>query len=138
MHQTNDEIGCMPSWTAMTGCTLRKCGNDHRKVLAKAQRDSQNLNGDALAAKIVLEIVDKLQLLLDCEPTDNRLKHRADSNVIFTDEAAVVDIDEYTHQELAIHSISHTPMSGDAVPKVFDVEGALETRGEKASEGRDQ
>jgi hypothetical protein len=94
---------CMPSWSAMTGRTLRKCGNNHRENFSESTKYmTAKLNGDALAAKVVLEIVDKLQLLLDCEPTDNRLKHRADINVIFADEAAVVDIDEHAHQESAI------------------------------------
>jgi hypothetical protein len=59
------------------------------------------LDGDALAAEIVLEIVDELQLLLDREPTDDRLKHRANSDMVFADKARVVDIDKHTHQKSA-------------------------------------
>jgi hypothetical protein len=69
-----------------------RCAYEYKlwKTFAKAIRtmtDSDNvgsasefsarviLDGDALAAEIVLEIVDELQLLLDREPTDDRLKH---------------------------------------------------------------
>jgi hypothetical protein len=59
------------------------------------------LDRDALAAEIVLEIVDELQLLLDREPTDDRLKHRANSDMMFADKAAVVDVDKHAHQKSA-------------------------------------
>src|SRR6266702_1324955 len=56
---------------------------------------------DALAAEIVLEIVDELQLLLDREPTDDSLQHRTDSNMMLADNAAVVDVDKHAHQKSA-------------------------------------
>jgi hypothetical protein len=56
---------------------------------------------DALAVEIVLEIVDELQLLLDREPTDDRLQHRADSDMMFADKAAVVDVHKHAHQKSA-------------------------------------
>jgi len=96
------------------------------------------LDGDALAAEIVLEIVDELQLLLDREPTDDRLKHRANSDMVFADKARVVDIDKHTHQKLAVHSIGHAPVSWNTIPEVFDVEGTLETRSKEAAKGSDQ
>lgn len=37
---------------------------------------------------------------------------------------------------LAIHPISHTTVTGDAVPEILQVERALEPRGEESSEGR--
>jgi len=83
--------------------------------------------------KIVLEIIDELQLLLNREATDDRLKYGADGNVMLANEAAIIDVDKHAHQELAIHSIRHTAMSWNAVSKVLDIESALETRGEKAT-----
>ena len=59
------------------------------------------LDRDALAAEIVLEIVDELQLLLDREPTDDRLKYRANSDMMFANKAAVVDVDKHAHQKSA-------------------------------------
>jgi len=91
------------------------------------------LDRDALAAEIVLEIVDELQLLLDREPTDDRLQHRADIDMMFADKAAVVDIDKHAHQKLAVHSIGHAAMSWNAVTEIFDVESTLETRSEEAT-----
>jgi len=94
---------------------------------------SKLLDRDALAAEIVLEIIDELQLLLDRQATDDRLKYGADGNVMLTNETAVIDVDKHAHQELAIHSIRHTPMSWNAVSKILDIESALETRSEKAT-----
>ena len=119
------------------------------------------LDRDALAAEIVLEIVDDLQLLLDREPTDDRLKYRANSDMMFANKAAVVDVDKHAHQKsaskgsfvirirsstmknseiylLAIHSIGHSAVSWNAVAKVFDIESTLETRSEEATERSDQ
>ena len=39
---------------------------------------------------------------------------------------------------LAVHSISHTTVSGNAVAEVLDIESSLETTGEEASKGCDE
>ena len=76
---------------------------------------------------------------------------------MFANEAAVVDVDKHAHQKsgislvsagpsnhgeyadvLAIHSVCHTTVPRNTVSKVLDVEGALETRSEKAAKWRDQ
>jgi len=93
---------------------------------------------DALAVEIVLEIVDELQLFRDREPTDDRLQHRADIDVMFADKAAVVDVDKHPHQKLAVHPIRHAAMSWNAVTKVFDVESTLETGSKEATERSNQ
>ena len=62
-------------------------------------RDISDRN--ALAVEIVLEIVDELQLLLDREPTDDRLQHRANIDMMFADKAAVVNVDKHAHQKSA-------------------------------------
>jgi len=95
--------------------------------------ESKLLDRDTLATKIVLEIIDEFQLLLDREATDDRLKYGANGDVMLTNEAAIIDVDKHAHQELAIHSIRHAAMSWNAVSKVLDIESALETRSEKAT-----
>lgn len=39
---------------------------------------------------------------------------------------------------LAVHSISHPPMTRNAVAKIFDVESALESGGEKTAKRSDK
>jgi hypothetical protein len=50
----------------------------------------------------------------------------------------VVHVGKETHDELAVHTVSHTAMSGNGVTKVLDVEGTLQTRCEEATERSDQ
>ena len=50
----------------------------------------------------------------------------------------VVHVGEETHDELTVHTVSHTTVSGNGVTKVLDVESALETRCEEATEGSNQ
>jgi hypothetical protein len=96
-----------------------------------------------------------LDLLFDREPTDDRLEDRADCDPILADQATVIDIGENTHQKpgllsangsvecevgsiLAIHSISHSPMSRNAVAEIFDVESTLKSGGEEAAKWGDE
>lgn len=45
---------------------------------------------------------------------------------------------KYQSHLLAVHAIGHATMAGDAVAKVLDIEGALETRGEETAKGRNE
>lgn len=53
-------------------------------------------------------------------------------------EGVVVHVGEETHDELAVHTVGNTAVTGDGVAEILDLEGALQTRGEETSEGSDQ
>ena len=113
-----------------------------------------------MAGEVSRQVPDKLDLLFNREPAGDRLENRADCDPVFADQTAVVYVGEYTHQKsttlpvsggadcancqsniLAVHSIGHSPMPRNAVTKIFDVEGTLESGGEEAAkrsnEGRE-
>jgi hypothetical protein len=46
---------------------------------------------------------------------------------VYTDKAAVVNISEDAHEELAVHSIGHPTMARNTVAEVLDVKSALKT-----------
>jgi len=72
----------------------------NNEIAKTAWRCAQRLlDRDALATEIVLEVLDELQLLLDREATDDRLKYGADGNVMLANEAAIIDVDKHAHQE---------------------------------------
>ena len=111
------------------------------------------VDGDTLVSEVSRHIPNKLDLLFDREPTDNGLQDRADRHPVFTNQTAVINVGEDTHQEpatlsaknpsarhkipnaLAVHSISHSPVSRDTVTKVLDVKGTLKSGSEEATEG---
>jgi len=96
------------------------------------------VDGDTLASEVSRQIPNKLDLLFDREPADDGLEDGADCHSVFADQTAIIDVGEDTHQELAIHSISHSPVSGDAVTEILDVEGTLKSRSEKTTEWSDK
>ena len=63
---------------------------------ARAQVD-----GDTLVSKVSRQVLNKLDLLLDREPADNRLEDGPNCHFVFPDQAAVIDVGEDTHQESA-------------------------------------
>lgn len=99
---------------------------------------SGQVNGDALASKISGQVPNKLDLLFDSKPTSDCLENGTDCDPIFADQAGVIDIGENAHQKLAVHSISHPPMPGDAVTEIFDVEGTFKSGGEETSKWTDK
>ena len=50
----------------------------------------------------------------------------------------VVHVGKETHDELAVHTVSHTTVARNRVTKVLDVESTLQTRCEETAEGSDQ
>ena len=54
------------------------------------------------------------------------------------DESVVVHVGEETHDELAVHTVGDTAVTGNRVTKILDLESALQTRGEETSKGSDQ
>lgn len=54
------------------------------------------------------------------------------------DERVVIDVSKETHDELAVHAICYAAMARDGVAKVLDLERALETGSEEATEGSDE
>lgn len=105
--------------------------NDSRQPSSQV---SGHVDRNTLAGKVSCQVPNELDLLFDGEPTGDRLKNGADCNPIFADQAGVIDVGEDAHQKLAVHSICHPPMSRDAMTKIFDVKGSLESGGEEATE----
>ena len=60
------------------------------------------LDGDTLPFEVPLQVAHELELLLDGEPADDELQNRANGDVCFADEAAVVDVGEDAHEESVI------------------------------------
>lgn len=55
--------------------------------------------------------------------------------MVNSNEARIVEEGNGSHNELAVHAVRHSAVARNGVAKVFNLEGALETRGEEASEG---
>ena len=71
------------------------------------------LDGNALALEIALEVGHEVELLVDRQAADDRLEHRPDGDVVLSDDTAVVDVCEDAHEEprrrAASATIPHTP-----------------------------
>ncbi len=78
--------------------------------------------------------LNQVHLFLERQAGDGRLNDPTQRHLIYCNKTMVIHVDEEAHDELAVHSIGHTAMAGNWVTKVFDLEGALETRGEEAAE----
>ena len=68
----------------------------------------------------------------DCSFDDASKRHLVDR-----DEAVIVHVGKETHDELTIHAISHTAMTGDGITKVLDLESPLDSRCKETTEGSD-
>ena len=66
--------------------------------------------------QVVLELVKKMQLLSRTQQRDN-VSRSADSQNL--DETLVVEVDESSHDELAIHAVTHSSMPRDGVPEIL-------------------
>jgi len=110
---------------------------------------------DALIDQVFTETLDDFHLLFRRQTSDGQLDDSADRSLIDRDEATeisarstemlichnaplVVHESEETHDELTVHAIRHAAVTRNGVPKVFDVECPLETRGEEPSERGDE
>lgn len=81
---------------------------------------------------------DNFHLLFGGESGDGRLQNTADGCVVDGNEAGIIEKGDCAHDELAIHAIRDTAVAGNAIAKVFDLEGALQSRGEEAAKRCDQ
>jgi len=108
-----------------------------------------------LVSEVSRQIPDKLDLLLDREPTNNGLEDGANRHSVFADQATIINIGEHTHQEsttlsaktgvrrkilniLAVHPVSHPPVSRDTMTEILDIKGTLKSGSEKAAERSDE
>jgi len=91
-----------------------------------------------LVGKVSRQVPNQLDLFFNREPTDDRLENGADCDSVFPDQTAVIHVGENAHQKLAVHSISHSSMPGNAVAKIFHVERPLKPGGKKATEWGDK
>lgn len=58
--------------------------------------------------------------------------------MVHSDKGVVVDVCEEAHDELAIHAVGDTAVTGDRVAEVLELKCPLETRGKEAAEGGDE
>lgn len=93
-------------------------------------------SGVGSSSEGILELSEDLMLVGEGEGVDG-VKDSLDISVGRTDESGIVDIDEESNEELAVHAISDTSVAGDELVKVLLLEGALHGRGEESTEGGD-
>lgn len=91
-----------------------------------------------LVDEVFGEKLDELDLFFRCKAGDGGFEDRSRRRLVDGDEALVVHEGKEAHDELAIHAVSHAAVARDRITKVLDVEGALETRCEEATEGSDE
>lgn len=84
------------------------------------------------------EELDEFDLLFGCKASDGGFEDRSGRGLVDGDEALVVHEGEESHDELAVHAVSHAAVAGNRITKVLDVESALETRCKEATEGSDE
>lgn len=80
----------------------------------------------------------KLLLLLSGKRVDERVEQRLHLGHVVGHKRLVVQVREEAHEELAVHSVRDSSVSGDGISKVLDLEGSLESRGKEASKGSHQ
>lgn len=88
--------------------------------------------------KILSQDLDNLELFVVRQTCDGCLDHAANGKVVGGDEAAIVEEGNRAHDELAVEAVRHATVAGDRVAKVLDLECALQTRGEEATEWCDE
>ena len=93
---------------------------------------------NALVIQILSQAPHHLDLLLDRQTGNGILNHASHRCLVHGDETLVVHEREEAHDELAIHPVGDSTVSGYAVAEVFDLECPFETGGEEAAEGGDQ
>mmetsp|Transcript_65346 Transcript_65346/g.160900 ORF Transcript_65346/g.160900 Transcript_65346/m.160900 type:complete len:502 (-) Transcript_65346:144-1649(-) len=83
----------------------------------------------------VLQAVEQLLLLVRVQQVHLR-QDLGHGRVRLECESGSIYSDEDRHDDLAVHAVGDAPVPRDEVPKVLDLEGALEARREEAPEGR--
>jgi len=81
---------------------------------------------------------DNLHLFLHAQTIDRDLDHAPHARLVHRDKALIIHEGEKAHDELAVHAVRHAAVPGDRVPKVLDLEGALQAGSEEAAEGGDE
>lgn len=91
-----------------------------------------------MVIQIFAQPLHHLNLLLDCQACNGRLNHPTHRGLVHGNKTLVIHECKESHDELAVHAISDSAVAWDAIPKIFDLEGPFETRGEEAAEGSDE
>ena len=92
---------------------------------------------NSLVIKILPQASNDIELLLDRQARDRCLDDGAHASVIDSYEALIIHICKYSHNELTVHAVRNTAMSWNTITEIFNLEGALEARSEKSTEGCD-
>lgn len=83
----------------------------------------------------LLELGEDLVLMGEGQRIDS-LEDGLNVRVGGLDESGVVDVDEESNEELAVHAIGDAAVAGEELVKVLLLEGALHGRGKEATKGR--
>ena len=85
----------------------RQIVHERCSAIPSTIKETLQLHQDALTFQVPFEVRHELKLLVNGKTADNRLEDGADSDVVLANEAAVVHIGEYTHEEPAwVHALA--------------------------------
>lgn len=93
---------------------------------------------DALIEQVLRQASDDFQLLFSRQPLNRRFNDSTDVRLMSCNEAVVVHVCKETHDELTVHSVSHSAMTRNRLAKILDFESSFETRSKEATKGSDE
>ncbi len=93
---------------------------------------------NTLIVKVLADAFNQLHLLFCSQTIDRTLNNAPKRLLVDSNEAVIVHVGEEAHNELAVHAVSDSTVTGDRVAEILDLESALETRCEEATEWRDK
>lgn len=96
------------------------------------------LRNNALVDEMLADAFDQLHLLVWSEPCDGCFDDASQRHFVQCDETVIIHVGEKAHDELAIHAVSDTAVSGDRIAEIFDLESAFKTRGKETTERSDE
>jgi hypothetical protein len=88
--------------------------------------------------KVLANAPHQLHLFLGGKTGDDRFDNTTEGNLVHCNETVVIHVGEEAHDELTVHAISNTSMTGNGVSEVLDLKCTFQTRGEESAEWSDQ
>lgn len=92
----------------------------------------------SLIHQVFAETPDHLNDLIRLQTLNSCLHHLPDTRFVYSNETLIVHKCEKAHDELTIHTVRYPAVARNRLAEVLDLEGALESRGEEATEWRDE
>lgn len=87
-----------------------------------------------LIEKVFADASHKLHLFLRTQSGDGSLDNTTEGNFVYGNKAVIVHICEEAHDELAVHTIRHSAVTGNRVAKILDLKGPLKAGGKESTE----